>query len=104
MAELKKAKVKVDNLTWLVNRHFPREEVFLRVLQNKNLEQKGVLLWSLFQYHSNSVGMAFVVDSITRPFKIFYKYDSKRRIKYYDRIDMAWAEKYYRERNFLELL
>ena len=104
MEQKPEGKAKVDNLSYLVNRHFPREEILLRVVNSKNLEQKGVLLWALFQYHNRTCGMAFVIDSITRPFKIFYVYDSKRRRKYYDRVDMAWAEKYYRDRNFIELL
>ncbi len=106
MEQKPEGKTKIDNLSLLVFRHFPREETLLRVLNSKNLEQKGVLLWAMFQYHNKTCGMAFVIDCITRPFKIFYKYDSKRRRKYYDRsnMDMVWAEKYYRDRNFKELL
>ena len=101
----KKAKVvKIDNLSTLIDRFFPKEEIFLSVLRGKDVQRKGLLLWALMEYRSSRCGVAYVFDAMTRPFKIFYKYDSKRRTKYVDSsVSYEWCESFYRLNNFREL-
>jgi hypothetical protein len=101
----KKAKVvKIDNLKYLIDRHFSGEGMFLFILKGRDLEKKGLLLWVLMKYHRGDCGVAYVHDALVRPFKIFYKYDTKRRIKYSGGpITYAWCEKYYLENNSREL-
>lgn len=101
---LKKAKVvKIDNLLALIERYFKGDEIFQGVLKGKDLEKKGLLLWALNQYRNRNCGVAYVYDSVVRPFKIFYRFDSKRRVKYTTSLDFSWAEKYYRDNNSREL-
>ena len=99
----KLAKVaKVDRLTTLVERYFRGE--FGDTLSGKDLSKKGLLLWAIQQYAKGECGVAYVYDAVTRPGKIFYKWSSKRRMKYSDPTAeiLKWGKDYYLEHNSKE--
>ena len=93
---------KVDRLTALVERHFRGE--FTEVLKSKDLGTKGLLLWAIEKYAAGNCGVAYVHDSLKRPHKIFYKWDSKRRLRFIDtQADfVAFGLSYYLENNSKE--
>ena len=93
---------KVDRLAILVERHFRGE--FSEILKSKDLGTKGLLLWAIEQFVAGNCGVAYVHDAVKRPHKIFYKWDSKRRLRYIDtQADfVAFGRSYYLENNSKE--